>query len=316
MEIIQSLKNLKNDQTNHVVALGTFDGVHRGHQRLLEIMGDEAGCSKGKSIVLTFEPHPLIEIAPHKVPPLLTTTVEKAKLMELFGVDVMVTSYLAQEMADLSPIDFVKEILVKQLYAKVVVVGFNYTFGKEGKGTSKDLEYFGEKYGFRVKVVPPVYVHGYVVSSTKIRELIETGEIQIAREMLGRAPSLYGEVISGARLARKIGFPTANLRLDSRSIWFANGVYVVVAVFKGKSYGGVVNIGYKPTVGNGIRMVEVHLLDFCGNLYSEKLELCFISKLREEEAFPNIQALQKQIEKDVKKAREILGVCHELESIK
>lgn len=316
MKIIQSLKNFKNDQTDHVVALGTFDGVHRGHQRLLEIMGNEAERCGGKSIVLTFEPHPLIEIAPHKVPPLLTTTAEKAKLMELFGVDVMVTSYLAQEMADLSPIDFVKEILVKQLYAKVVVVGFNYTFGKDGRGTSDELKYFGEKYGFRVEVVSPVYVHGHVVSSTKIREFIEAGEIQMARNMLGRAPSLYGEVISGVKLARKIGFPTANLRLDSRSIWFANGVYVVIAVFKGKSYGGVVNIGYKPTVGTGIRMVEVHLLDFCQNLYSEKLELRFISKLREEKAFPNIQVLQNQIGKDVKEAREILRECHELERMK
>ena len=289
-----------------VLVLGMFDGVHRGHQALL-MRGDELAQEMVYPLcVLSFEPHPLRVLAPEKAPALLNTLPEKARIMQSFGVDGLCITTFDRARADQSPEDFMAEMV--QTYAPVVVVcGFNFTFGKGGTGNGRMLREFGKKHGFRTVIVPEVLVEGETVSSTRIRKVLENGDISMANRLLGQAYTLSGKVENGKQLGRTMGFPTANVRSPRHKALPAFGVYDCwLETAEGGYYPAVVNVGSHPTLPEGQVTVEAHVLieaDEPLDLYDQHVRLSFLRFQRAETRFDSKEALQAQIARDVEEAR-------------
>ncbi|MBX6422726.1 bifunctional riboflavin kinase/FAD synthetase [Thermosulfurimonas sp. F29] len=291
---------------NPVGTLGNFDGVHLGHRALLEATRDLARELSGEPLVITFEPHPRLILRPEAGLHLLTTFEEKLRLIEEAGISSVLVIPFDREVADLPAEEFVEEYLVYGLGLKGLVVGFNYRFGRGRGGDQELLKHLGERYGFRVRVIPPRVVEGQVVSSTLIRELLEKGEVRRAALFLGRPYFLSGRVIRGEARGRTLGFPTANLEPPPEKLLPARGVYAVRVCLKGKIFFGVMNIGEKPTFGGHRLSLEVHIFEFESDIYGERLSVEFIDFLRPERKFPSPAALAEQIIKDCQKARELL----------
>ena len=289
-----------------VVAIGIFDGVHLGHQRIISEAVSEASRLRAKSLVLSFEPHPLEVLIPAKAPTLLTSPEERAVLMDSLGVDCLCFVRFTARVANMTPEQFVKAILIDRLRVETVTIGFNFSFGRKAKGNAETLRELGRKYGFGVRVVQPVKVNGVTVSSTLIRALIARGEVEDAARFLGRPYSLSGAVIPFRGRGREIGFPTANLEVPRNATWPGRGVYAVEARFENEARDGVANIGYCPTFDGQAYTLEVHLLDFDGDLYGERMEVSFIARLRDEMRFAGVQALKEQVEEDIRRARAIM----------
>ena len=289
-----------------VLVLGMFDGVHRGHQALL-MRGDELAQEMVYPLcVLSFEQHPLRVLAPEKAPALLNTLPEKARIMQSFGVDGLCITTFDRARADQSPEDFMAEMV--QTYAPVVVVcGFNFTFGKGGTGNGRMLREFGKKRGFRTVIVPEVLVEGETVSSTRIRKVLENGDISMANRLLGQAYTLSGKVENGKQLGRTMGFPTANVRIPRHKALPAFGVYDCwLETAEGGYYPAVVNVGSHPTLPEGQVTVEAHVLieaDEPLDLYDQHVRLSFLRFQRAETRFDSKEALQAQIARDVEEAR-------------
>lgn len=309
MEIVRSLTELKNCYDRIIVAVGNFDGVHRGHQQLMREVVETAAKMHGTAVVLTFEPHPSKILQPHRKLPLLLTTRRKAEIIASFGIDVLVLLPFNRELAGMDPALFAKEVLGNYLNAKVVCVGYNFTFGQSGKGTPSLLETYGQQYRFQVIVIPPFIVSGVVVSSTAVREALARGDIQRVRNYLGYWPLLEGIVVTGTGVGRHLGFPTANLAVDHQILLPAKGVYVARVKLADQWFSAVVNIGNKPTLGDSLAMtVEVHLLDYAGDLYGAFIIMELRYKLRDEQKFSSVAALVRQIKEDLQAARSYLSV--------
>lgn len=289
-----------------VLVLGMFDGVHRGHQALL-MRGDELAQEMHFPLcVLSFEPHPLQVLAPEKAPALLNTLPEKARIMQSFGVDVLSITTFDHSRAEQSPEDFMAEMV--ETYAPVVVVcGFNFTFGRGGKGNGWMLREYGKKHGFRTVVVPEVIVEGATVSSTRIRGLLAQGDIPLVNRQLGQAYTLSGRVETGKQLGRTMGFPTANVKVSKHKALPAFGVYDCwLETAEGGYYPAVVNVGRHPTLPEGSVTVEAHVLTDGGealDLYGKHVRLSFLRFQRAETRFESKEALQAQINRDVEEAR-------------
>ena len=305
MKIIRGTKNIPSKIPYPVVALGNFDGVHMGHQIIFRKVAEIAGIKQGTGIVFTFEPHPLKIIAPDKVPPMLTTFKQKMKLIEKCGVDQVICAKFDEKFADQRPREFTKNILVDTIGAKEVVVGFDYAFGRGREGTVAYLKKFGKEFDFLVHVIEPVAINGHRVSSSYLRELIEDGNVEKAKEYLGRYYSIQGPVVHGYKTGRGIGFPTANLDTSKVQIP-GTGVYAVRAIHHDKKYSGVVNIGFNPTFNRDRLSVEVHIFDFHATIYGEDIEIQFIQRIRGEIEFESADALVTQIKKDIELAQSIL----------
>ena len=287
-----------------VLVLGMFDGVHRGHQALLMRGGELAQEMNFPLCVLSFEPHPLRVLAPHKAPPLLNTLPEKARIMQSFGVDYLSITTFNRERADQSPENFMEEMVAT--YAPVVVVcGFNFTFGKGGAGTGKLLREYGKKNGFRTVIVPEVIVEGETVSSTRIRKLLAAGDIPMVNRLLGTGYTLSGKVESGKQLGRTMGFPTANVHIPRHKALPAFGVYDCwLETADGAYHPAVVNVGRHPTLPEGSVTVEAHVLtDEPVDLYDQRVRLSFMRFQRAEIRFESKDELQSQITRDVEEAR-------------
>ncbi len=287
-----------------VLVLGMFDGVHRGHQALLMRGGELAQEMDFPLCVLSFEPHPLRVIAPEKAPPLLNTLPEKARIMQSFGVDELCITTFNRERADQSPEDFMEEMVAT--YAPVVVVcGFNFTFGKGGKGTGKMLREYGKKHGFRTVIVPEVIVEGATVSSTRIRKVLAAGDIPMVNRLLGTGYTLSGKVENGKQLGRTMGFPTANVHIPRHKALPAFGVYDCwLETADGAYHPAVVNVGRHPTLPEGQVTVEAHVLsDEPIDLYGQRVRLSFMRFQRAEIRFDSKEELQAQIARDVEEAR-------------
>ena len=287
-----------------VLVLGMFDGVHRGHQALLMRGGELAQEMNFPLNVLSFEPHPLRVLAPERAPLLLNTIPEKARIMQSFGVDNLCITTFDRARADQSPEDFMAEMA--ETYAPVVVVcGFNYTFGKGGKGTGKTLCEYGRKHGFRTVVVPEVIVDGETVSSTRIRRVLSEGDIPTANRLLGTGYTLSGQVENGKQLGRTMGFPTANVRLPKHKALPAFGVYDCwLETVDGAYHPAVVNVGRHPTLPEGAVTVEAHVLtDEPLDLYGKHVRLSFMRFQRPEQRFDSKEELQAQITRDVEDAK-------------
>ncbi len=305
MKVISSLENIKEPFAYAVITVGNFDGVHIGHQGLLKEVKKRADKMSGTSIVLTFEPHPLKVLKEKKIP-LITPFERKIELIEKLGIDVVICLPFTREFSKVSAREFVEEILLKKIGMREIVVGYDYTFGHKREGNIDLLKKLGDELGFKVCILGPILVDNMIVSSTRIRNLIMEGELEKVKTLLNRYYQVSGEVIAGHdRGGRLLGFPTANLKLVNE-VFPKNGVYVVEVIYNNKVYGGVTNIGFKPTFGNDALSVETHILDFDQNIYGKKIKLNFIKRLRNEKRFSSIEALAAQIKRDIEEARKIL----------
>ncbi len=292
---------------NAVVAIGNFDGVHRGHAHIFhEVRGLAAGLD-GESVVLTFDPHPAKVLAPAYAPPLITTLDRKLELIAGEGIDATVVEPFDRAFAARSPEAFVGEVLVDGLGARHVIVGYDFTFGAKRAGTVQRLTELGAELGFGVTVIAPVTIEGIVCSSTKVREFVLEGRVDGAALVLGRAPEVEGEVVRGDGRGRTIGVPTANLRTATELVPKI-GVYAGwgVRVSDGKRWPAAINVGTNPTFVDGqSARVEAHLLDCDEDLYGQRLRVGFVARLRDEERFASKDALVAQIKKDIEATRRL-----------
>ena len=306
MQTLHSISELSVVPGPIFLAIGVFDGVHRGHQAVISTSARHARSAEGTSVVVTFDPHPAKVLRPRNAPHLLTATQHKIALIRALGVSHLLIIEFNREFAATSPEDFVQQLVTHSKPLREICVGHEWSFGKDRRGNLDLLKKLGARFDFNVVGIPPVMVHGAVVSSTAIRQAVEAGSLAKAAEMLGREYTILGTVTRGDQLGKKIGFPTANLSAHSEQ-FPPNGVYLAEAWFEGVSYHGVVNLGYRPTVtgDKSPRLLEIHLLDFERDIYGEDLEVRFVRYLRPERKFDSVEALARQIDVDVRQAREL-----------
>jgi len=296
-EGIESLGEIKNP----VVTIGTFDGVHLGHQKIIEQLNLEAAKNGGESVLLTFDPHPRIVLFPenHNVK-LIQTLGEKFQVLEKFDLKNVVLVPFTKGFSELSAIDFVEQILIGNLKAKKVVIGYDHQFGRNREGNIQFLKSVSEKYGFEVIEISAKSIDEINISSTKIRDSLLRGDVETAKLFLSRPYEISGSVIRGNQLGRTLGFPTANVKVDSElKLVPANGVYAVRVKIAEKMYFGVMNVGTKPTVNKTEeKSLEVFIFEFKNEIYGKKLTLFFDKQVRNEQKFANLDELKRAISND------------------
>jgi riboflavin kinase/FMN adenylyltransferase len=307
MRVIRHLRHTAPPLPAAVLTLGNFDGVHCGHQAIIRRAVREAEALGGQAVVLTFEPHPLAVLAPERAPPLIQPLHDRLAVFRDLGVGVTVLQRFTREFAALDPGAFVRGFLRPHLDLRHVVVGWDLTFGHDRAGTVTTLEALGAELGFAVDVVGPVTVDGVQVSSSTLRRLIEAGDMRTAARLLGRPYGVRGRVVVGEQRGRTLGFPTANLHVKPRLLLPPDGVYAVRAYADGQPRPGVMNVGIRPTFGERRRTIEVHLLDFAGDLYGRWLVADVVERLRGERKFAGPEALRQAIAADVAQARAVLA---------
>ena len=294
-----------------VVALGTFDGIHKGHQALIRKATEDAAASGRASLVFSFCNHPRNVIAGRTEVKSLLSPEEKEALLRELGVDYLVLWPFDRAFMQKTPETFVQEFLLDRFGAKEVCCGFDYRFGIGGSGTPELLQTLGARSGFDTFVLPPYEVDGRPISSTLLRNAVEQGEVEQYLNYTGRNYSLSGEVVSGNRIGRTIGFPTMNLDVDETRVMPRSGVYVTTCELRGTVYSSVTNVGYKPTVGSPVRTVETNLFGFHEECYGETIRVSFLTQLREEMKFETIDALAAQIQADRRCAAMRHGIVDE-----
>ncbi|WP_448380416.1 bifunctional riboflavin kinase/FAD synthetase [Gloeomargarita sp.] len=292
--------------TPTAIALGNFDGLHRGHRAVIDPIVHEPDAW---ATVVTFRPHP-VEYFSGQPRALLTPLAEKQEILASWGVRQLVLLTFDRELAQLTPKEFVTEILAYRLHARRVSVGFDFCFGRERQGNATLLQQLGQALGIRVTIVPPCMLDGERISSSQVRALLLAGEPERAARLLGRPYQLIGEVVRGQSLGRQLGFPTANLQLPARKFLPRHGVYCVEV--RGEPWAqaqpGVMNLGYRPTLDGQTLTAEVHLLQWRGDLYGQTLQVALRHFLRPEQKFTSVSALQAQIQRDCQAAREYFGL--------
>jgi riboflavin kinase / FMN adenylyltransferase len=306
---MQHVKTPDNIQLNvSWLAIGTFDGVHRGHQEIIRKLTAGAHAEKVPAVVLTFDPHPVAVVRPDKAPHTLTTVEERVALFEQLGVDVVITYPFNQEVAAQTAKSFLSH-LRQRLGFTHFWVGHDFAMGHNREGNIPALYQLGKDLGYQLHVVDPVNYSGKIVSSSQIRALLAEGRAQEASELLGRPYQLSGQVIEGAKRGRTIGIPTANLAIKMGRVIPSRGVYACLAHVNGKSWKAVTNIGLRPTFETVIPTltIEAHLLDFSRDLYGQTMNLEFISRIREEKKFTEVEALIAQIQQDIKNTKDLLN---------
>jgi len=306
MDVVYGLEAFPRPRAPVVLALGTFDGVHRGHQALLAEAVRLAREQGGHAAAITFDPHPLAVIAPPPEPFLLTTLDERLRLLAALGIDLAVVIRFDEAVRQITARAWV-ELLRQHIGMRHLVCGNNYTFGRDRGGNAELLRRWAEPKGVQVRVVPPVHVGGTLVSSTLVRRLLRAGEVREAARFLGRWYALWGTVQRGDGRGHRLGFPTANLTPPEEKVLPATGIYAAVARAERGTHQAAVSIGTRPTFGPGAVVVEAYLLEFSGDLYGEALELQLVQRLRDEVAFASEAALIRQIEEDVEETRRLLA---------
>lgn len=309
MEVLRGISELKRSIPHSVITIGNFDGVHLGHRTIIELALKRARARNGQCVAYTFRPHPQAALRPGTRLQLLSTYDEKLELLASLGVDVTVEEPFSREFSTIEPEQFFTDYILRRLNAEVIVVGYDFAFGKERHGHLDSLQQFCDRAGVELVIVPPQRVGSEVVSSTRIRQSLLAGDIENASQLLGRHFSYKGVVIKGEGRGRKLGFPTANLKLENK-LTLPYGVYATIAVDGKTQYPSVTNVGVRPTFQTGDRelpaLVETHLLDVSLDLYGSSLEVQFISRIRDEKKFNGIDELKAQIQKDADQARQCL----------
>lgn len=297
MRIFNSLDEIKGTSPC-AVAVGNFDGVHKGHRKLIESAVAKAKEKGIKSAVFTFSNHPRNLLAGRTVVQNIQYSEEKHRIMEELGVDYLFNIEFTWDICNMAPEDFINELLIDTLKAKYVFCGFNYTFGSRAAGNPKMLEEIGGLRGLELCMIDPVEVDGNLVSSTYIRGLIETGQMDKCKKFLGEYYAIGGEVVVGNKLGRTIGFPTSNLMIDETMVTPPNGVYITYCIYNGVKYPSITNVGVKPTIGEYKKNVETHIFNFNKELYGKQILVQFVKKTRNEKKFDSLDALKEQIRKD------------------
>jgi riboflavin kinase/FMN adenylyltransferase len=307
MKIYEGLSNLPNIP-NPVVTSGTFDGVHLGHQKILIQIKESARQLKGETILITFWPHPRLVLYPdqHNLR-LLSTFEEKTKLLEQFGVDHLITIPFTHEFSQMSSREFIEKVLVQKIKTKKLIIGYDHRFGKNREGSFEYLQANSAEFGFEMEEISRQEVDDIGVSSTKIRKALEEGDLETAKGYLGRPYELTGIVVRGKQIGRSIGFPTANIQIQTDyKLIPKEGVYAVEAEIDNISYRAMLNIGMRPTVDGNQQTIEANLFDFEGDLYGKQLTIKLKHFLREEQKFENIEALKAQLICDQELAKSLL----------
>lgn len=305
MKVHHSIKDFKEKKHATILTIGTFDGVHIGHQKIIERLNQIKKKDKDRSAILTFFPHPRKILNQGNEVKWLNTMEEKIQLLDKFGLDHLIIEPFTKNFSELTAVSFVKDILVDQLYIKDLVIGYDHQFGKNREGNFEGLKKFGEVYNFKVEKITAQEIEDVSVSSTKIRIAIKEGNIKKANSYMGYNYLLTGKIIRGQGLGRKLNFPTINLHIDEDyKLIPKTGVYIVKTKRAQKTVFGIMNIGYRPTVDGQHKTIEVHLLDFKGDLYGKIMQIEVLKRLRNEQKFANLEDLILQIKKDEKTARE------------
>jgi riboflavin kinase/FMN adenylyltransferase len=308
MRILRSIPELAQIPGPVFLAIGVFDGVHRGHQAVISSAARHAEEVGGTAIVVTFDPHPAKFLRPQESPRLLTATQHKIALIRALGVSHLLVLKFDRELASTSATDFVRQLVAAAQPLREICVGQEWSFGKNRAGNLALLKELGAQLNFSVVGVEPVTSNGTIVSSTAIRKAVESGDFVTATRMLGRDYTILGTVEEGKHLGRSLGFPTANLSAHSEQ-FPPNGVYVAEGMLSGKTVRGVVNLGVRPTIGDCSpqRVLEFHLFDVDRDLYGEEIEIRFLRYLRPERKFESLSALREQIARDVREAQQIFA---------
>ncbi len=310
MEIIKNLDKIAKPFKNAVISIGNFDGVHIGHQALFHEVIEKADAINGTSVAMTFEPHPLRVLEQNNLPPLITLYEQKTELIARSGIDVLICVPFTREFAALSAREFVADLLIKRIGMSAIVVGEDYTFGRNREGNLELLQSMAGQYNFEVIRVDWIQIaknYPGRISSTRIRELVMEGKVAEVQQLLGRHYQIRGLVTTGRdRGGKLLGFPTANINLHDE-LCPKTGVYAVTVERRGQHFEGVANIGFSPTFEDRLFTVEVHILDFNQNIYGQKIRINFVKRIRDEIKFASIEQLSEQIKRDVMEARNLLA---------
>ena len=298
MKVFTSISEFNSTQKT-IVTIGTFDGVHIGHQKIIEKLIQGTENSDYESLILTFFPHPRMVLHEASSIKLLNTINEKSGFLKKMGLDNLVIHPFDKEFSNLSAEEFVKTILVNSFNIQKIIIGYDHRFGKNRAANIDDLIAFGDKYGFEVEQISAQEVDSVSVSSTKIRDAIANGTMAVANEFLGYNYLLSGKIIKGKQLGRTIGFPTANIKIEENyKLIPKNGVYIVKSIIQEKTVFGIMNIGLNPTVNGEDLSIEVHFLDFDIAIYNTEITVSVIDRIRDEQKFSSIDLLKAQIQKD------------------
>ena len=288
-----------------VLALGNFDGLHRGHLKIVERVRRGAAEHGGTPMAMTFDPHPPRVVRPDKAPPLLMTLPQRLDALERAGMRAVAVVRFTRELSQWEPETFVRTVLVDWLRVSEVWVGANFLFGHDRSGNFSLLRTLGQRYGFRADKIDPVRYKEFVVSSTRIRRLVAEGRVDEAGALLGHSYALAGTIVEGRRRGRELGFPTANLRTDNELIP-PHGVYATTLTVDGIVHAAITNVGVNPTFGdNGATTIETHVLRYNRELYGQRVQLGFVQRLRDERRFDDVDALRAQIEADCRRAERL-----------
>jgi riboflavin kinase/FMN adenylyltransferase len=309
MRVFESLDKLPEFRKT-VFTQGTFDGVHLGHQKILEQLKNEASAIGGESVLLTFWPHPRLLLFPDDNDlKLLQTLEEKLEMLSNCGVDNVIVLPFTKEFSHILPVDFIREILVGKFNINTLIIGYDHRFGRNREGDIGLLKDHAGQYGYKVMEIGAEDINDITISSTKIRNALSAGDVETANRYLGRPYSFRGQVVKGMQLGRKLGFPTANLRIGNGfKLIPANGIYAVRCLVRGEVYGGMMSIGLNPTIEGKSFSIEAHIFDFDDDIYGEQIEIRVIAWLRSEKKFENIEELSLNLQLDKKNALNKIGI--------
>jgi riboflavin kinase/FMN adenylyltransferase len=309
VKVYHSIEQFPSD-IKSILTIGTFDGVHKGHQYVLDRLNEIAKKEGGESVLLTFYPHPRHVLHPDdQALKLLNSIEEKIKELEKSGLQHFIIHQFTPEFSRTKSINFIRDLLVNKLQMKYMVVGYDHHFGRNREGSYDDLVSFSELYDFKLEQIPPQDEGDVTVSSTKIRKLLLAGDIEIANTYLGYPYLLTGKVVKGNEIGRTISYPTANIALENKwKLIPADGVYAVKVVVGDMLYYGMLNIGNRPTISDGDRVIEVHVFNFSADIYGADIRVEFVKRVRDEKQFDSLGALKSQLKIDENKCRRYLGL--------
>jgi len=307
MEVVRNINKIVKDP-NSIVTVGVFDGVHIAHQEILRRMKEEKLKTGARTVLVTFDPHPQEVLHPNEKFFILTTIDERIELLSDYDLDIIFVVNFTPEFSNITAEEFCKEIMLGRIGLRKVIVGYNHAFGKNREGNPEKLKGFGEKYGFEVELIPQLLVENNPVSSSKIRSILNEGNVRLASKLLGRYYFINGVVVKGSGRGKELGIPTANIEpISLRKLMPKNRVYVVRVTIDRKHYFGLMNIGYRPTFElDSERVAEVNIFDFDEEIYFKHIKVEFIDRLRDEMKFPTPRELVEQIERDKKDAVKLI----------
>ncbi|MGB2136784.1 MAG: bifunctional riboflavin kinase/FAD synthetase [Flavobacteriaceae bacterium] len=306
MEVIHSISNYQPKRPS-ILTIGTFDGVHIGHQKIIRNLISKAKEEDLCALVLTFFPHPRMVLQKDTQLKMIDTLEEKRQLLESLGVEILIVQPFTLEFSRLTAIEYTRDILVNGLNISKLIIGYDHRFGRNREATVEDLKHFGLDYDFSVEEIPAQDIASIAVSSTKVRNAISAGEIKKANQYLGRPFSLCGSIVKGDKIGRKIGYPTANLDIkETYKLRPQNGVYLVQSHLNNQKYFGMMNVGKRPTVSGKQIQTEIYFFDFDGDLYGNKLKIELLEKIRDEQKYDSLESLGNQLSIDQKSCQKLI----------